>query len=632
MKHLRLFFGLGLAVAVTAISQSATAFSLGRPRGAAVLGQPMELSVPVQAAAEEDLAGLCVAADVYFGDSPVDTSQVRARLESPNGGGALVKVSVRKPVDEPVVTVYLRTGCQTQSVRKYVLLSEFASEIASPPVVNETANASNSGAGANSSAQEKPASLSQGGTSSTTLKPVSRKSKDQHGPSSQVRVDGNSGKFVSALNTESAKKNIRPEPVRGGARLKLQPLDVSSSWEPSLRITNDLATLPIEGDVSRRADAVALWRALSASPEEILQEAARRSTLEAELQGLQAMSRANQLALADLNQKLKSAQESRFANPLVYALFALLVACGASFAYVLSRLRRAGSGLPWWTENANSAHPEVGGYENAISPVQAERPAVPPTDQHAPPVPGAPLATASVDIPLSDIPPGSSSFASVKDSVRTPATKASDFGHSVIGALRAINTQEMVDVRQQADFFLALGQHDEAIGLLQSAISQSSEANPYIYLDLIGLLHKLSRKDEYERVREVFNGIYTCYLPEFGSYDNEGRGLSDYSELCATVVKLWPSRTAYDFIEQCVVRQPSDSAGTGIDRAAFTDLLLLHSILGSVLVAGENSTRSAHPPSRVLPALQTGDSNSSMRKREYPEQSSAGMHIDLDLS
>lgn len=616
MKYSRLFFGLSLALAVTAFSQSAAAFSVGRPRGAAVLGQPMELLVPLQAAAEEDLAGLCVAADVYFGESPVEASQVRVRLESPSGAGPVVQVSVRKPVDEPVVTVYLRTGCQTQSVRKYVLLSEFASEIAAPQVTSQIVNASL--VDANIRVNEKPANSPQAVASNTPSKPARRKSKDPNGSGLQAPIDGNSGNFVSALSSESTKKINRPAPARGGPRLKLQPLDVSSSWEPSLRITTDLATLPTDGDVSRRADAIALWRALSASPEEILQEAARRSTLEAELLGLQAMSRANQLALADLTQKLKSAQDSRFSNPLVYALFALLVACGAILAYVLRRLRSAGTGLPWWTENGNSAvHPETLEHENGTSPGQSEKAASrAATNPHAPPVAGAPLVAGNVDISLSDLPSRSTGFALAKDSANVPATKPTDFGHSVIGALRSINTQEMVDVRQQADFFLALGQHDEAIGLLQSALSQNSEANPYIYLDLIGLLHQLSRKDDYERLREVFNGIYTCYLPEFGAYHNEGRGLSDYSELCPTVVTLWPSRTAFDFIEHCIVRQPSDSAATGIDRAAFTDLLLLHGVLGLVLDPEEDRTDSA-PPSRILPQL---------------HRSSTGTHIDLDLS
>ena len=634
MKHSRLFFGLCLALAVTAFSQSAAAFSLGRPRGATVLGQPLEVSVSVQASGDEDLAGLCVAADVYFGESPVEASLVRARLEQLNGGVSVIRVTVGKPVDEPVVSVYLRTGCQTQSVRKYVLLSEFASEVAPiPSTAGEPTNVSPSVAVANSSVKETLAKHSQGGAVSTTPKTVNRKRTDQEATGSRGRLDKASGKFTSTLGTELTKNFSGSEPARRGSRLKLQPLDVSSSWEPSLRMTDDLATFPTESGDSRRADAIALWLALKASPEEILQDAARRATLEAELQGLQAMSRANQLAMADLNQRVKSAQDSRFSNPLVYMLFALLVACGAVLMFVLRRLRRAGagSGLPWWAESTNSAPVEIGGSGKALPPTQTEKSILRPVEQNTPATSVSSLVTAGVDIPLSDIPTGLRNPGLAKDRASATATKPTDFGHSVIGALRAINTQEMVDVRQQADFFLALGQYDEAIGLLQGALSQSSEANPYIYLDLIGLLHKLSRKDEYERIREVFNAIYTCYLPEFGVYHNEGRGLSDYSELCDTVVKLWPSRTACDFIEHCLVRQPSDSAETGIDRAAFTDLLLLHSILGEVLDPGQDVTASV-TPSRMLPALQIVDLNSSMQTRVFPDRSSTGMHIDLELS
>jgi hypothetical protein len=219
---------------------------------------------------------------------------------------------------------------------------------------------------------------------------------------------------------------------------------------------------------------------------------------------------------------------------------------------------------------------------------------------------------------------------SVSKARETNATKPTDFGHSVIGALRAINTQEMVDVRQQADFFLALGQHDEAIGLLYGALNQTSEANPHIYLDLIGLLHKLSRKEEYEKVRLAFNALYTCHLPSYGEYSEEGHGLLEYRGLCDPLVKLWPSRSALGYLEQCLVREPTDSPESGVDLAAFRELLLLHGVLGLLLVDDQTLTNHDEIERRVLPRFQQLPTANAAPTHH---QTSAGhLHVDLDLS
>lgn len=133
MKSSRCFHFVCFALAGLVLSEPTAAITLGRLRGASVLGHPLALTIPLQTTDDEDVAGLCVAADVYFGESQIEASNVTARLEV-GAGSALVRVSVRKPVDEPVVTVYLKTGCQQQSMRKYVLLSEFSSEVQAPSV------------------------------------------------------------------------------------------------------------------------------------------------------------------------------------------------------------------------------------------------------------------------------------------------------------------------------------------------------------------------------------------------------------------------------------------------------------------------------------------------------------------
>jgi hypothetical protein len=137
----------------------------------------------------------------------------------------------------------------------------------------------------------------------------------------------------------------------------------------------------------------------------------------------------------------------------------------------------------------------------------------------------------------------------------------------------------MLDIRQQAEFFMALGQHDEAVNILESSIRDSDDANPLVYLDLLKLFHTLSRRADFERYREEFNLQFTGRIPSYTDFLMEGNGIDAYEDICQQIVVLWPSEYTVDFIEQCLVRMPEDDPEQGIDLEAFKDLLLLYGVL-----------------------------------------------------
>lgn len=632
----RLFHCLCLACAGLAISAPSAAITMGRLRGASVLGQPLDLTVSLQGTQSDEVADLCPAADVYFGESQVDASRVFVRLGNYDGATS-IRLSVRKPVDEPIVTVYLKLGCQQQSTRKYVLLSEFASEVqpllpaSSGPTVGVIGPVRANAGGTNASGAEPELTLA------PTNRPTKSKVRNDRvlpsgrsAPSSLV-VNAEGGIPPKARGNASSKK----EATSGRARLKLLPLDLTQDWEPTLQLTHELPALSGDVDTKKRAEAAELWHAVNASPEEILQETSKRMALEAELRGLIAVSRENQVGLSDLNAKLKAAQEGRLLNPVVYVLLILLVGCGAFVGYVMrNRPQAVGDGAPWWagTEDGGrtgySVQPDFGSGDNGDASQLGGASANVSISAGV----GAP-AHEGVDIPLSDsVFPSDAAVpsfpAKTGASMSARTTKPSDFEHSITGALRAINTQEMVDVRQQADFFLALGQHDEAVGVLSGALSHSTESNPHIYLDLIALLHKLSRKEEYEKVRLAFNALYTCRVPVYGEYTMSDYGLLDYPELCMPLVKLWPTPVAIDYIEQCLVREATDSLDSGIGIEAFKDLLLLHAVLVSVVTTSLLPIPSVQCPKRVLPPLRGTPSFANA----HSFASVRGHGVDLDLS
>jgi hypothetical protein len=160
-----------------------------------------------------------------------------------------------------------------------------------------------------------------------------------------------------------------------------------------------------------------------------------------------------------------------------------------------------------------------------------------------------------------------------------PQADLPDSAQSGHGALRAINTMEMLDVRQQAEFFMAQGQQDEAVGLLESNIRGSVDANPLVYLDLLKIFHILGRPADFERYREEFNLQFTGRIPDYAGFLEHGNGLEAYEDICQQIMVLWPTEYTVDFIEQCLVRTPQDDPEQGMDLEAFRDLLLLYGVL-----------------------------------------------------
>ncbi|MDT8992163.1 hypothetical protein RQP54_14925 [Curvibacter sp. APW13] len=567
----------------------------------------MDISVAVQFAAEDDPAAQCVGADVLFGDAMVEASAVVVRLLPGAPGASSVSVTVRRPVDEPVVTVYLRAGCRTAVSRKYVLLSELVSE-ALPPIRTPDPAA----IALPKLSQPAPAAPV------ASVKAPEKRTRPVRAEPTPSTASGQAFAEPSGANPDTSQARSKKAPVlrapdghrlaeqptvaqRSGPRLKLTPLDLSKDWDPSLRFSNELSALADAPDTAQRAQAQALWRAIQASPEDILRESAQRVALEKELSELTRMSQANQQSIAELTLALRKAQDGRMANPALFVLLALLVVCGAVLAV---RMRRPdGGGGPWWMGRGNEA------ADSGLRPDPLSN-----RDWAPSSAPIAPTGTGPVEQNTASAAAGVAAEAAASTGVGPggvsgPAAskqaevsfRPSDFANSVTGALRSINTQEMLDVRQQAEFFLALGQLDEAASLLQSALSHSSESNPHIYLDLLALMHRLGRRDEYQNVRESFMARYTGLVPAFGDFEQPSSGLLDYPGIAHALAEAWPSRYALEYIEQCLVREPADPADHGFELEAFRELLLLHAMLAHMQPTAPEPGRS-RPAFRSLPA------------------------------
>lgn len=594
MKRILKIKSLWLTVLLLGAVSSSSALTLGKVRGAVLLGQPLSVSIQVQFEPEEDLASICFDADVFYADSRQESSRIKVALEARSPANVVnVRVSSSLPVEEPMVTVELRAGCSQKVSRRYVLLADLPSE------------------------QSQTAPMA----AATTVLPVRSSDPiqvslkaDKTGPVSALspgKVGGRVPRAVVAANVSPLAVPVKARQAKTGKpRLKLDLLDMPEG-DPVLKSSAELLSVPADTG-TRRAEAAAMWKALNTQTQDVLSDARRLQGLQEDLKALTALVVKNQGSLADLSLRLHKAESERFANWLVYGLLALLGATVAGLAYLWRRQQRErADGANWWQGSRLADLAQAPATVPKMEVPEVAPAAASTTPEFKPAAQAVsvsvPALSKEIDIDLSQahlvlgapIEPVEARLPERQDSavmnaqVRAPMR---DFSHSMSASLLTLNTQEVFDTRQQAEFFIALGQYEQAIDVLERCIGSEGEASPLVYLDLLQLFHTLARKAEYQKLRQKFNALFSGCVPDYATFSNEGNALETYPEAMASITELWPSRMALVLIEDFLLRSPYTEVKNSFDLCAFRDLLTLHALVKSVMPAQDESTGDAPVP------------------------------------
>lgn len=556
MRH----FWIGSILLSTAVSS--TAASLGRYSGAVVIGRPLDIRVQALAGPDEDLASLCVQADVFFGDSQLGSGAVRTTVQrNAPDAEASIRVQTNAVVNEPIVSVMLRAGCSAPFSRRYVLLADPLSEPATPS--GSQAGAAPTAAVAEVARVLPPLAPKSGEKSGDTREGAASAQGASKASSALVR----GGEVRSAKPARPASVVRRPvEPAKDNTpRLQLDPVDLSLAIErdPALKLSLSLLSEPTSNEQERVA-AAQLWKAINASPEDILRDVQKLSVLEAEAKGLREQEIRNKAALEEQE------NQARLMSWFAYLLGALLLLSLAALFFVWRRRATSPSTAStknWWsTGGAQSV--SAGGAKEAVATAAAK-----PVD---------------IDLNVDD----ESSFDELNpliddDPQSGPAMLSSvdrrDFPSNQSAVSRSVATEELFDVQQQSDFFVSLGELEQAIGVLKNHLGESSEPSALAYLDLFKLYHKLGRRDEYEQLRDEFNHLFNAGAPPFEKYSDESHGLESYETAFGRIQALWPQPKVLDVIEQSIFRDANDVETEVFDLEAYRELLLLHAIAKDVI-------------------------------------------------
>ncbi len=559
---------LGSTLLVAAFGSSA--LSLGRARGAVVLGQPLDLAIDVRLDSADDNASNCFEADVFHADSRVDSNRVRVILMAGSQSqDTVVRVRSSAIVDEPVVGVVLRSICSQKASRRYDFLTDFPVETrsAAVPTIIAAVVTTPPVAAAPSPAPEAPAPAPLAPAVAAPRPPPVRAPRNPtYVPQAKApaKIQPAPKPVPAPEAAVVAKVVTKAEVPDNKPHLKLEAAETPDERIVQLKPATDLVVAP-EENAQKRTEAAAAWRELNNLPPENTQEKQRLLTLEAESKSLKALLAKND---ADFKLRLEKLEGSRSDDGLVYTLAGLLLAAVAAAGFWWNRARQSGvsGGRTDWSHHGEASAEELG----HVSPSRAA-----PLSVQPPPntLPGANQDTEVDESLFNDL----QKLTAATTPPAAPFIPVPRAGVTAVPA-RGRYPEDFLDVQQHAEFFVSLGQYDQAIDVLRKSIDENIEVDPLVHLELLKICHSLGRKSEFDQQRETFNRIFNGYIPAYESFTNEGRALEGYPAVLLSIESQWESPKVLDYIESCLFRDPGAPPTKPFDLAAYRELLLLYAI------------------------------------------------------
>ena len=432
---------------------------------------------------------------------------------------------------------------------------------------------------------------------------------------------------------------VRKPEKASGPRLQLDLLDLTAS-EPQLRGSFEMTSTPT-ADAAVRSQAQALWRSLNATPEDAMRDSLRLETLESQMRIALEQSKRQGENIATLSSELLAAQRARYLNPFTIFL-GLLATVAIGMSLLLWRRSQSQSGPWWGNNGKSDPDDEERLWGHLVDGVNSpssqstsvksgngttgrdafslkeanthssakantsrvfeENPSL-----HSQRDAKTPSNLVDVDSsaeivrsnvkkqpPLgSTAPPGRSGGMGRVDSTPPPSLRArsahrtaeghtsfalSDFAHSGFSSSRLVDAEELFDIQEQADFFLSLGQPDQAIEVLKNHITDNVETSAVAYMDLFDIYHGAGREVDYAELREEFNRVFNAQVPEFAQYGVQSNGLEDFPDVLNKIELAWQQpEDAQNIIEESIFRQP-DQFQQPLDMSAYRELMLLYAL------------------------------------------------------
>jgi hypothetical protein len=324
-------------------------------------------------------------------------------------------------------------------------------------------------------------------------------------------------------------------------------------------------------------------------------DAARMRALEKSVAELREQGAAERERAAALRARLAEAERRGQAVPWLASVLALALLVAGWMTLRLRRQQARAEAPQWWTpeagpagEAAASSHelqmprewppaesPVHSGFADLVSEATAPLPVALSIERDSAPPP--PVA----------IPEKAYERTTALAGPTMMALESSGAGAGV----REVSVEELLDLEQQADFFIALGQEDAAIDLLMSHLRSTGGLSPLPYTKLLEIYRRQGDRDAFERIRARFNRRFNAYAPDWEAGPMSGRALEEYPQAMQELQAHWPQPLdAMAVLEAMLFRK--NAAHELFDLPAYKDVLLMYAIARDLWQQGGSSQQS----------------------------------------
>jgi hypothetical protein len=186
---------------------------------------------------------------------------------------------------------------------------------------------------------------------------------------------------------------------------------------------------------------------------------------------------------------------------------------------------------------------------------------------------------------------------------------------------------ELIDIEQQAEFFVLLGEELAAIDLLQAHLRQRGGAGPLPYLRLLEICRGRGDREAYELARRHLEERFGAPVPRWGTKAVGGRELQDYPKALAALQSAWPvPRDAMGELEKLLLHPPGSEL---LDLQAYLDVLMLYVVARDL---DRRGVQEAEAVDVLLPLAQGRDACTTANRQMFAVggQPAAGPHLVID--
>ena len=613
------------AALLVAAGGDATAMGFGPVNPAVMLGQALNLRVPVQLDDGGSLEARCVSAEVILGDRRLANEQVRTALDNgSNPNERVVRVTTTVAVDEPVVSVTVSVGCPARLTRVYTAFAEVpAINLATAPILaregepEPVATLPARPSRATALAERAPNALPEAGA--VAPRPRRSATAAPRGAPAQAPSGTQTARAAAAAATAAARRTAAPPAAPDKSRLLLEPAELTAAQ--MMIVAN------AEAQASAAQAAASAAQAAASAAQERLRVA------EAGLSKTQRDAQAGLDAALQMRQRLADAETASRWIPVLLSLLALLILGAAWLAWRLRKAAREQT-EPWFDEASNVVAGEAQEHSRVIesefeddlstttSRVASLKPEISP--RRLPPAStfGMPRTASN---PMLTQPGG------LPDTLPQTLTPLDSIRgeHLEPLARREVSMDDQIDLEQQADFFLALGQDDEAVDLLLTHLRRTGGTSPMPFLKLLEIHRQRGEREAYDRTRVRFNQRFNAVAPDWDADPTLGRSLEDYPAVISGLQRAWwAPMDALAELESLLFRK--GDAAELFDLPAYQEVLFLYQLVRDVQLNDQET------PSRAVDVLLPIDDGTSsygtlVRHVDLPPPSTQGSGQDVTL-